>query len=136
MPVAAPTAMHVSAADLGGLGLMAVPAVAAAAASVVTRTVAQAKGAAATAEDDTLVMEPYIETALCTSCDECTNLNNRMFAYDANKQAVIKDPRAGTYLQLVRAAELCPVNIIHPGTPLNPKEKGLEKWIERARKFN
>ena len=101
-----------------------------------TRTVAQAKGAAATAEDDTLVMEPYIETALCTSCDECTNLNNRMFAYDANKQAVIKDPRAGTYLQLVRAAELCPVNIIHPGTPLNPKEKGLEKWIERARKFN
>ncbi|MEE8361028.1 MAG: ferredoxin, partial [Gemmatimonadales bacterium] len=71
-----------------------------------------------------------------TTCDECTNINNRLFAYDDKKQAYIKDPRAGTFKELVQAAEKCPVEIIHPGTPLNPKEKGLEKWIKRAEPFN
>jgi pyruvate-ferredoxin/flavodoxin oxidoreductase len=33
-------------------------------------------------------------------------------------------------------AERCPVDIIHPGTPLNPKEKDLDKWIKRAEPFN
>ncbi|MDX1581984.1 MAG: 2-oxoacid:acceptor oxidoreductase family protein [Thermoanaerobaculia bacterium] len=87
-------------------------------------------------DDDELTMDPYIETARCTSCNECTNLNNKMFAYDENKQAYIKDPKAGTFQQLVKAAELCPAELIHPGTPLNPKEKDLEKWIKRAERFN
>ena len=91
--------------------------------------------ATAVAEPEELVMEPSIETARCTTCNECTNLNSRMFAYNADKQAYIKDPKAGTFQQLVVAAERCPVAIIHPGTPLNPKEKDLAKWIERARKF-
>jgi len=140
MPVAAPATMHVASADLA---LAASPPVAApsraaapAGAAVMARTVAQAASPAAPAEDDTLVMEPYIQSALCTSCDECTNINNRMFAYDANKQAYIKDVNAGTFAQLVRAAEACPVGIIHPGTPLNPKEKGLDELIARAGKFN
>ena len=59
-----------------------------------------------------------------------------MFAYNDNKQAYIKDASAGTFAQLVKAAEKCPAAIIHPGTPLNPKEKNLDKWIERARPFN
>ncbi len=87
-------------------------------------------------EDDELTMDPYIETARCTSCNECTNLNNKMFAYDENKQAYIKDPKAGTFAQLVKAAEVCPAELIHPGTPLNPKEKDLDKWIARAERFN
>ena len=81
-------------------------------------------------------MEPYIDTALCTSCNECTNMNGQMFAYDENKQAYIKDPKAGTYAQLVQAAEKCPAAIIHPGDPLDPNEKDLEKWIKRAEPFN
>jgi pyruvate-ferredoxin/flavodoxin oxidoreductase len=87
-------------------------------------------------EDDDLLMEPYIDSALCTSCNECTNINGQMFAYDENKQAYIKDARAGTYAQLVQAAEKCPAAIIHPGDPLNPKEKDLEKWKKRAEPFN
>jgi pyruvate-ferredoxin/flavodoxin oxidoreductase len=83
-----------------------------------------------------LSMEAYIDTPLCTACNECTNLNRRMFAYNAAKQAYIKDPRAGTFQQLVRAAEKCPVRIIHPGTPLDPTEKDLDKWIVRAKPFN
>ncbi len=87
-------------------------------------------------EEEDLSMEPYIETARCTSCDECTNLNRKMFAYDQNKQAFIKDPTAGPFKDLVVAAEKCPVVIIHPGTPLNPKERNLEKWIKRAEPFS
>jgi pyruvate-ferredoxin/flavodoxin oxidoreductase len=93
--------------------------------------------APATAEsDDDLAIEPSIDSARCTTCNECTNLNSRLFAYNAEKQAFIKDPRAGTFAQLVQAAEKCPVAAIHPGTPLNPKERDLAKWIERAKPFN
>ena len=87
-------------------------------------------------EEEALAMEPYIDTALCTSCNECTNINRKLFAYDDNKQAYIKDARAGTFAEIVKAAELCPAGIIHPGTPLNPRERDLEKWIERAKPFN
>jgi len=87
-------------------------------------------------EDEGLLMEPWIETLRCTSCNECTNLNPRMFAYDDNKQAYIKDAHAGTFAQLVQAAERCPAGIIHPGDPLNDKERDLEKWIKRAEPFN
>jgi ferredoxin len=87
-------------------------------------------------DDDDFRAEPWIETARCTTCNECTNLNGRMFVYDENKQAYIKDPLAGTFAQMVQAAERCPAGIIHPGDPLNPKEKDLEKWIERAKPFN
>jgi pyruvate-ferredoxin/flavodoxin oxidoreductase len=87
-------------------------------------------------EEDGLAMEPYIETARCTSCNECTNLNNRMFKYNDAKQAYIADPKAGTFAELVMAAERCPAALIHPGTPLNKKEKDLAKWEKRAEPFN
>jgi pyruvate-ferredoxin/flavodoxin oxidoreductase len=85
---------------------------------------------------DAMVIEPYVESALCTSCDECTNISKKLFAYSDDKQSYVKDPRGGTFQQLVRAAELCPVHAIHPGTPLNPKEKDLDKWVARATPFN
>ena len=51
-------------------------------------------------------------------------------------QAYIADIHAGTFAQLVQAAERCPAGIIHPGDPVNPKEKDLKKWIARAEPFN
>ena len=92
--------------------------------------------AAPAAVDEALAMEAYIESAKCTSCNECINLNGKLFGYNAEKQATIKDSKGGTFQQLVLAAERCPVGAIHPGTPLNPKEKDLEKWIKRAAPFN
>lgn len=80
--------------------------------------------------------EPYIETPRCTTCNECTNVNPRMFSYNSEKQAFIADPDAGTFRQLVEAAEGCQVSIIHPGKPRNPKEPGLDDLIERAAAFN
>ena len=107
------------------------------AAPAASATAAAAKAAAVpvAAAEVGLALAPYIDTERCTSCDECTKLNAKMFAYNAKKQATIKDPRAGTFRELVMAAERCTVAIIHPGTPLNPKEKDLAKWVKRAERF-
>ena len=79
--------------------------------------------------------DPYIETPRCTTCNECTTLNGRMFAYDENRQAYIADPSAGTYRELVEAAEGCQVAIIHPGKPRDPNEPRLDELIARAEPF-
>lgn len=79
--------------------------------------------------------EAWIETIRCPSCNECQQINPRMFAYNENKQAYIRDIDAGTYRDLVEAAESCQVAIIHPGKPRNPNEPGLAELIERARPF-
>jgi pyruvate-ferredoxin/flavodoxin oxidoreductase len=79
---------------------------------------------------------PWIESAMCTSCDECIRINNRIFAYNENKQAFVKNAKGGPYRDLVKAAEKCTAQIIHPGLPLDPAEKDLEKLVKRAAKFN
>lgn len=79
--------------------------------------------------------EAFIETSRCTSCNECIQVNDKMFAYNDDKQAYIADKSAGTYRQLVEAAEGCQVAIIHPGKPWNPKEPGLEELLKRAAPF-
>jgi len=79
--------------------------------------------------------EAWIETARCPSCNECQLINDRMFGYTPNKQAFIKDLTAGTYRQLVEAAESCQVAIIHPGKPRDEKEPGLEELLARAEPF-
>jgi pyruvate-ferredoxin/flavodoxin oxidoreductase len=122
----------------GSAGVVAVPATPSAvvAPSAPAAAPTAAPAAVAVEEDKPLVMEPYIDSALCTACNECTNLNKRMFAYNSKKQAYIKDAKAGTFKDLVTAAEKCPVKIIHPGTPLNPGEKDLDKWVKRSQPFN
>jgi ferredoxin len=109
------------------------------AAAVPTAPSATATPAAASAavaqEPERSPDEAYIETARCSTCNECTTINNKMFAYDGNKQAYIADINAGTYAQLVEAAESCQVSIIHPGKPRNPKEPGLEELLKRAEPF-
>ena len=79
--------------------------------------------------------EAWIETARCPSCNECQLINDKMFLYNENKQAYIGDLKAGTYRQMVEAAESCQVSIIHPGKPIDPNEPGLEELMERAKVF-
>ncbi len=79
--------------------------------------------------------DAWIETLRCTTCNECTELNNRMFAYNDDMQAYIQDPDAGTYRDMVEAAETCQVAIIHPGKPRDPGEPDLESLIARADPF-
>lgn len=87
-------------------------------------------------EEEMLAMDPYIDTPMCTTCNECIEKNKEMFKYNGEKMAYIADASKGTYRQLVEAAEACPVGIIHPGTPTNKDEEGLADLIERAKEFN
>jgi ferredoxin len=80
--------------------------------------------------------EPYIDMALCTTCNECTNLNPRMFRYNDNKQAYIADASAGTFKELVKAAEKCPARCIHPGSPRPDDSTVNDRLLARAAKFN
>jgi len=105
------------------------------AAAVDTAVAATAPAATEEPEPARSPDEAYIETIRCSSCNECTQVNDKMFAYNSNKQAYIADISAGTFRQLVEAAESCQLGIIHPGKPRNPKEPGLEELLERARAF-
>jgi ferredoxin len=87
-------------------------------------------------EEGVSFADPYIDSALCTTCNECTNLNSQMFQYNENKQAHIADPSAGTFEQLVKAAEKCPARCIHPGAPREGDASVTDALIQRAAKFN
>lgn len=81
-------------------------------------------------------MAPWIDSDECTACDECMNINKNIFAYNENHKAYIKNPNGGPYSDLVKAAEKCTAQVIHPGTPANKNEKDIDKWIERGKKYN
>ena len=96
------------------------------------QTQVQPKSAAATGE----YMAPWVDTEDCTACDECIELNPNIFAYNDNKKTIIKNPQGGPYRDLVKAAEKCTAQVIHPGLPKDRSEKDIDKWIERAQKYN
>jgi ferredoxin len=97
--------------------------------------VAAASAPAEPSEPEHAAGEAYIETPRCSTCNECVNLNPKMFAYNENKQAYIADVNAGTYAQLVEAAENCQVAVIHPGQPRKADEPGLGELLKRAEAF-
>lgn len=81
-------------------------------------------------------MAPWLDTDDCTSCDECININPKIFKYNADKKAFIDNPNGGSYEDLVKAAEKCTAMVIHPGLPADKSAKNVEKLIKRAEKFN
>ena len=81
-------------------------------------------------------MSPWIDTDDCTACGECMKINPAIFAYNDNKKAIIQNPDAGPYRDLVKAAEKCTAQIIHPGLPRSRTDKDIDKWIARAEKYN
>jgi len=104
-----------------------------------TATTAEAEPPPVEEEDDEEVVsfsDPYINSVLCTTCNECTNINSRMFAYNDNRQAVIADASAGTFEQLIKAAEKCPARCIHPGAPRSGDATVTDELIARAKPFN
>ena len=80
--------------------------------------------------------EAWVETEECTSCKDCVDALPAVFKYDNNKQAFVHNPKGGTFADIVKAAEKCPARCIHPGIPQNKNEASLEKWIQRAEKYN
>ncbi len=109
---------------------------AALAATAQSAPLAPAAGGAAAPAAAGDYLAPWIDSEQCTACDECTQLNPKMFAYDGRKKAFLKDPDAGPYADLVKAAERCTAHVIHPGLPRDRSFKDAEKWIARGKKYN
>lgn len=78
----------------------------------------------------------WVETPECTACDECINLAPKAFAYNDQKLAIVINPKGAKFADLVKAAEKCTAGCIHPGTPWNMSEPGVDKLMTRAAKFN
>lgn len=78
----------------------------------------------------------WVESPECTACDECITLAPKVFAYNDQKQVVVINPKGGKFVDIVKAAEKCTASCIHPGTPWNPAEPGLDKLMVRAAKYN
>ncbi|KAA6183795.1 pyruvate ferredoxin oxidoreductase [Thiohalocapsa marina] len=77
----------------------------------------------------------WVETPECTACDECVVINPKIFKYNADKKVEVIDPKGGSFKDIVKAAEKCTAGCIHPGTPWNPAEAGLDKLVKRAEKY-
>ena len=77
----------------------------------------------------------WIETPECTACDECTDINPKIFKYNDEKLAIVVDPKGGSYKDIVKAAEKCTAGCLHPGTPWNSNEKDIDKLVKRAEKY-
>jgi pyruvate-ferredoxin/flavodoxin oxidoreductase len=78
----------------------------------------------------------WIDSPECTACDECMNINAKIFAYNGDKKAIVINPQGGKFADIVKAAEKCTAGCIHPGTPWNSGEPGLDKLVQRAAKFH
>jgi len=81
-------------------------------------------------------LAPWIDSQRCTACDECIKINPSIFAYNENKKAYIKNPDGGPFQDLVKAAERCTAQVIHPGLPKDRSGKDIDQWIKRAQKHN
>jgi len=78
----------------------------------------------------------WVETPECTACDECTTLAPKVFAYNDQKLAIVINPKGGKFADIVKSAEKCTAGCLHPGTPWNMSEPGIEKLMARAAKYN
>ncbi len=88
------------------------------------------------AESDGEFMAPWIDTDDCTSCDECIMINSNIFEYNEGKKAIIKNTNGGSYKDMVKAAEKCTAEVIHPGLPADRSAKDIDKLIKRGEKYN
>ncbi|MCZ2174440.1 MAG: 2-oxoacid:acceptor oxidoreductase family protein [Burkholderiales bacterium] len=78
----------------------------------------------------------WVESPECTACDECTSIAPKVFVYNDQKQAIVVNPKGARFADLVKAAEKCTAGCLHPGTPWNMNEPGIEKLMARAAKYN
>jgi pyruvate-ferredoxin/flavodoxin oxidoreductase len=78
----------------------------------------------------------WVDTPECTACDECLKLAPKVFAYNSDKKTVVLNPKGAKFVDIVKAAEKCTAGCIHPGTPWNLAEPGVDKLMARAAKYN
>jgi ferredoxin len=107
------------------------------AAGAATSGAPAASTASPPADDDAgFADDPYIESYLCTTCNECLNAHPLVFAYNGDRQAVFKAPERATYAQLVDTAEKCPARCIHVGAPRPGDASATPEVLARAQAFH
>ena len=117
-------------------GTSAAKASAAPAAEKAAAPASAAAAAPAAAEAAAPSEEPWIDSALCTSCNDCIKVNKLMFVYNAEKQATIGDLGKGTYAEMIKAAEACPAKCIHPGKPRAGDSTATPDLVARGARLN
>ena len=79
--------------------------------------------------------DPYIETPRCSTCNECTQINNRMFAYNENKQAFIADPPPAPTVSSSRPRRVARCRSFTRASRAIRMKPGLEELLKRAEAF-
>ncbi|MBB4198020.1 pyruvate ferredoxin oxidoreductase [Rhodoblastus sphagnicola] len=130
-PAAAPASVQAS------VAAPAKPAEPAAAAPAPVKPAKAAKAEAAPAGAVALPdYEPvWVDSPDCTACGECIDQAPNVFVYNASKQVTVKDPKGNKFSDIVKSAEKCPAECLHPGMPWEQEPK-LERLITRAKKYN
>ena len=77
--------------------------------------------------------EAYIETARCTTCNECTQINDKMFAYNENKQAYIADSERRHLRAAGRGGGKLP-GVDHPSRQAAQPERAGPRRTAQARR--
>ena len=78
----------------------------------------------------------WVETPECSGCSDCVTLAPGVFALNAERKAVVVNPKGGKFVDIVKSAEKCPAECLHPGAPWNPAEPGLDQLRARAANYN
>lgn len=79
--------------------------------------------------------QAHIDAVRCLSCGACLAINDALFAFNEEMKAEIIDRTAGSFAQILQAAELCPAECIAPGLPLDSESASAHE-IERAQVYN
>jgi pyruvate-ferredoxin/flavodoxin oxidoreductase len=78
----------------------------------------------------------WVETPECSGCSDCVTLAPGVFALNAERKAVVLNPKGGKFVDIVKSAEKCPAECLHPGAPWNSAEPGLDQLRARAANYN
>ena len=74
----------------------------------------------------------WVETPECSGCGDCITLAPGVFAFNVERKAEVVNPKGGKFVDIVKSAEKCPAECLHPGAPWNPAEPGLDQLRARA----
>ncbi len=66
----------------------------------------------------------WIDTPQCTACDECTQINPKIFVYNAQKQATVADPKGGPYRDIVQGGGEVHGGLHPPGHAVESRREG------------
>ena len=92
----------------------------------------------AEAEEELSFDEPWLDTAMCTTCDDCMGINKMMFTFTTTTSRRLSSDPEGRQLSPIswRRPKSVPPSAFTRANRSNPNEAGLEELMARAEPFN